>query len=432
MEKKTNQGLPSAAASQASHLERSLALALSRRRQASTLRNLTLPAASAIDFSSNDFLSLSNSSALRDLYLRELATRPDFPLGSGGSRLLDGNSEYAEALEKDIAAFHGAEDGLLCNSGFDANAGLFSVLPQPGDIVVYDSYIHASVHDGMRASRAGANFAFIHNSVEDLRAVLKRCIASDEKFRSGRRSIFVAVEAIYSMDGDVAPLKEIVEAVNDLLPNGNGHIIVDEAHSTGVLGPQGRGLVSALGLEDKITIRLHTFGKAMACNGAVAAIILCSPLIKHYLINYARPLIYTTFLSFPALAAIRAAYTFLWNDNSTALATHLFDLISLLHEKLFALTSSLPQHQRHLLQVLEECPPSPIFSVLSSDPRGLAKFCQEKNFVVRPIVPPTVPLGSERIRVCLHAGNTRAEVEALVVRITAWVEQKTTPTLAKL
>jgi 8-amino-7-oxononanoate synthase len=133
--------------------------------------------------------------------------------------------------------------------------------------VVYDSYIHASVHDGMRASRAGANFAFMHNSIPDLRAVLKRCIDSDEKFRSDRRSIFIAVEAIYSMDGDVAPLREIVEAVTELLPNGNGHIIVDEAHSTGVLGPQGRGLVSALGLEDKITIRLHTFGKAMACNG---------------------------------------------------------------------------------------------------------------------------------------------------------------------
>jgi 8-amino-7-oxononanoate synthase len=267
MEKKTPPSCTSAASSQQSHLERSLALALSRRRQASTLRNLTLPTANAIDFSSNDFLSLSNSSTLRDLYLHELAARPEFPLGSGGSRLLDGNSKYAEALEKDIAAFHGAEDGLLCNSGFDANAGLFSVLPQPGDIVVYDSYIHASVHDGMRASRAGANFAFMHNCVADLRAVLKRCIDSDEKFSSGRRSVFIAVEAIYSMDGDVAPLREIVEAVTDLLPNGNGHIIVDEAHSTGVLGPQGRGLVSALGLEDKITIRLHTFGKAMACNG---------------------------------------------------------------------------------------------------------------------------------------------------------------------
>ena len=267
MEKKPPLSYHSNTPSQQSHLEESLALALSRRRQASTLRNLTLPTANAIDFSSNDFLSLSKSSTLRELYLRELATRPDFPLGSGGSRLLDGNSKYAEALEKDIAAFHGAEDGLLCNSGFDANAGLFSVLPQPGDIVVYDSYIHASVHDGMRASRAGANFAFMHNSVTDLRAVLKRCIDSDQKFKSGRRSIFIAVEAIYSMDGDVAPLREIVEAVTELLPHGNGHIIVDEAHSTGVLGPQGRGLVSALGLEDKITIRLHTFGKAMACNG---------------------------------------------------------------------------------------------------------------------------------------------------------------------
>jgi 8-amino-7-oxononanoate synthase len=275
MEKKLHPSQYSAESKKQSHLEKNLALALSRRRQASTLRNLTLPTANAIDFSSNDFLSLSNSSTLRELYLRELAARPEFPLGSGGSRLLDGNSKYAEALEKDIAAFHGAKDGLLCNSGFDANAGLFSVLPQPGDIVVYDSYIHASVHDGMRASRAGANFAFMHNSVTDLRAVLRRCIDSDEKFRSGRRSIFIAVEAIYSMDGDVAPLREIVEAVNDLLPNGNGHIIVDEAHSTGVLGPQGRGLVSALGLEDKITIRLHTFGKAMACNGGKFFLGLC-------------------------------------------------------------------------------------------------------------------------------------------------------------
>jgi 8-amino-7-oxononanoate synthase len=275
MEKKPHPSQYSAASLKQTHLEKNLALALSRRRQASTLRNLTLPTANAIDFSSNDFLSLSNSSTLRQLYLRELAARPEFPLGSGGSRLLDGNSKYAEALERDIAAFHGAEDGLLCNSGFDANAGLFSVLPQPGDIVVYDSYIHASVHDGMRASRAGANFAFMHNSVTDLRAVLRRCIDSDEKFRSGRRSIFIAVEAIYSMDGDVAPLREIVEAVKDLLPNGNGHIIVDEAHSTGVLGPQGRGLVSALGLEDKITIRLHTFGKAMACNGGKFFLSLC-------------------------------------------------------------------------------------------------------------------------------------------------------------
>lgn len=252
---------------QQSHLESRLALALSRRRQASTLRNLTLPSANAIDFSSNDFMSLSSSSALRSLFLNELASQPEFPLGSGGSRLLDGNSSYAEALERDIAAFHGAEDGLLCNSGFDANAGLFSVLPQPGDIVVYDSYIHASVHDGMRAGRAGANFAFVHNSVADLRDVLERCIKTDENFKLGRRNIFIAVEAIYSMDGDVAPLREIVEVVEELLPRGNGHIVVDEAHSNGVLGPQGRGLVSALGLEDKITIRLHTFGKALACNG---------------------------------------------------------------------------------------------------------------------------------------------------------------------
>ncbi|KAL1303161.1 hypothetical protein AAFC00_006588 [Neodothiora populina] len=401
-----------------SNLERVLFATLERRRQQSTLRRLTTYPPGSIDFSTNDFLSLAQSPALRKAFLGELNTQPaQSASGSGGSRLLDGNSTYAEQLERDIAAFHGALDGLLCNSGFDANVGIFSCLPQPGDVVIYDEYIHASVHDGMRASRTNHRIAFSHNSVSAFKLAVQKCIDEDSALPTGSRNVFIAVEAIYSMDGDVAPLKEIVAVVDELLPVGNGHIIVDEAHSTGVLGPKGRGLVNALGLESKISIRLHTFGKAMACNGAI---ILCAPLIRQYLVNYARPLIYTTFLSYPALAAIKSSYAMLMDGRSSELQDKLFVLITLFHDLLLQLQAE--EHPGLLLCVPASCPPSPIFSILSSDPRGLATFCQQAGLIVRPIVPPTVPIGAERIRVCLHAGNTTQEIETLVARIKAWVK----------
>jgi 8-amino-7-oxononanoate synthase len=245
--------------------------ALDKRKAQGTIRNLSIQPPVSVDFSSNDFLSLATSQELRELYLEELRTGPStVHLGSGGSRLLDGNSTYAEQLEDDIATFHHAEKGLLCNSGFDANAGLFSCLPQPGDAIIYDEFIHASVHDGMRLSRAGQRLAFAHNSAAALNATLDELLRSDGETKAGRRNVFIAVEAVYSMDGDVAPLKEIVRVMRELLPLGNGHLIVDEAHSNGVLGPQGRGLVCELGLEKEVSVRLHTFGKALACNGGMA------------------------------------------------------------------------------------------------------------------------------------------------------------------
>lgn len=252
-------------------LEATLAATLHRRRRQSTLRALTTNSADSIDFSSNDFLSLAHSTELRADFLKELnADSTLFPLGSGGSRLLDGNSTYAETLERDIAAFHGAPVGLLCNSGFDANVGLFSCLPQSGDIVLYDEYIHASVHDGMKVSRAARFVPFAHSCISAFGDVLRTLIAEDAAVLRGEKNVFVALEAIYSMDGDVAPLREIADIVDELLPAGNGHLIVDEAHSTGVLGANGRGLVCELGLEDRVLLRLHTFGKALACNGGKA------------------------------------------------------------------------------------------------------------------------------------------------------------------
>lgn len=405
-----------------SHLEGCLSKALAKRTTQSTIRKLTTFPPDSVDFSSNDFLSLATSQELRERFLQELQADPAVTtnLGSGGSRLLDGNSKYAEKLEQDIASFHNAEAGLLCNSGFDANTGLFSCLPQPGDVVVYDEFIHASVHDGMRLSRARKTVHFAHNDPEALRAVLEQCMTEDDGIREGRRHIFIAVEAVYSMDGDVAPLKEIVALVEEVMPKGNGHLIVDEAHSNGVFGPKGRGLVSELGLEEKITVRLHTFGKALACNGGI---LLCSILVRQYLVNYARPMIYTTFMSYPALAAIRASYSFLMEGKTEVLARNLQMLIQALHDRMLQMQASLrlPSDLEHLLQSPVECPETPIFSVLSSEPKVLAAHCQKSGFVVRGIVPPTVPEGTERIRICLHAGNTLQQVEALVAVIRAWV-----------
>ncbi|KAF2473836.1 PLP-dependent transferase [Lindgomyces ingoldianus] len=392
-------------------IERALHKLLDRRRANSTLRTLTI-STQQCDFSSNDFLSLSKSELLRTAFLDELSNCR--LLGSGGSRLLDGNSQYAEDLEHDIALFHRAPSGLLFNSGFDANAGFYACVPQPGDIIVYDELIHASVHDGMRLSRATKRVPFSHNSVDDLRRVLEECLRKSQSLRDGRSHVMIAVEAVYSMDGDLAPLKAIVETVEDVVPRDCGYVIVDEAHSTGVIGPDGRGLVCELNLEDRIFARLHTFGKALACNGAI---ILCSPLLRHYLVNYARPLIYTTFMSYPTLAAIRASYSLLQDGHTNALAACLQFLVKTLFKELRSVNS--PSFLA-LLQVPSDCPRSPIFSIQTAQSKSLARFLQDKGIVVRAVVPPTVPEGTSRVRVCLHAGNTKEEIEDLVSKMKMW------------
>ncbi|KAK2811203.1 hypothetical protein FQN50_002300 [Emmonsiellopsis sp. PD_5] len=269
-------------------------------------RRLKVLPSNAVDFSSNDFLSLSTSPSFRSHFLSKIAlASSSYPLGSKGSRLLDGNSTYAEDLECLVACFHQAESGLLFNSGYDANLAVFSCIPQPGDIVLYDELIHASIHDGMRLSRAGKRIPFKHNSVDNFAGVLRKLIDNDPMILAGERNVFIAVESLYSMDGDFAPIVELLETLEALLPKGNGHMIVDEAHSTGVFGPRGSGIVQELGVQNRVLIRLHTFGKALTSHGAI---VLCSPLTREYLINYARSLIYTTSLSLSSLVSIRAAY----------------------------------------------------------------------------------------------------------------------------
>ncbi|KAI8168370.1 8-amino-7-oxononanoate synthase [Colletotrichum sp. SAR 10_70] len=433
-------------------LDSVFAALLARREAKSQLRRLTLVPAGSADFSSNAYLSLSTHPEVQRRYLTRIqahlnpidgAEDGNTPalLGSGGSRLLDGNVSLAESLERDIAAFHGGQAGLLFNSGFDVNVGLFSCVPQHGDIIVYDELIHASVHDGMKMSRAGRKIAFAHNTVHpienangdrlwdetargqspsrSLSEVLSELTRGEEgqAVREGTKNVFIAVEGIYSMDGDVAPLKEIVECVERQLPHGNGLIIVDEAHSTGILGDRGRGLVCDLGLEDRVWGRVHTFGKAMSCAGAI---VLCSQITRSYLINYARSLIYTTAMPFTALASIQTAYNFIMDGRSEPLLRHLWSLIDRTHQLLQELCSQY-QPEAGLLYLSSEKPKSPIIPLFTSNPRGLALHCQQRGFMVRPIVAPTVPAGSERVRICIHGGNTIQQVEGLVSAIERWL-----------
>lgn len=219
------------------------------------------------DFSSNDFLSLAHSGLLRGAFFEELARHPNFKLGSTGSRLLDGNNNYIETVEQEIAEFHMAERATIVNSGFEGNCAIFSAIPRPGDAIVFDELVHASVHEGMARSMALSKSSFRHNDVESFRETLETVRSSNPLIESGQRCVIISVETVYSMDGDVCPLAEMVEIVKQLFPEGNAQFFVDEAHSTGIVGEKGVGLVRTLGLEKDIAIRLHTFSKALACSG---------------------------------------------------------------------------------------------------------------------------------------------------------------------
>ncbi|KAL1900378.1 hypothetical protein Cpir12675_000960 [Ceratocystis pirilliformis] len=418
-------------------LEQQFDSLLERRRAGSLLRQLTIPSSRAIDFSSNSYLSLSINPVITQSYLDLLTTHQDKALiGSGGSRLLDGNSAFTEQLEHEIARHHRAEAGLIFNSGFDANCGIFSCVAQKGDVVVYDELIHASVHDGMKMSRAAHRIPFSHNLVEAAskkdphsRALKDVIEGLGEDALKGQCNVFIAVEGIYSMDGDVCPLVDVVNCVERCLPRGNGYIIVDEAHSTGIVGLDGRGLVGHLGLEDKIFLRLHTFGKAMSCSGAA---VLCSTITRSYLINYSRSFIYTTAPSLAFLLAIKAGYDFLVSGKAQALINHVQELMAFTHGQLTMLNNRL-HPPSDIISISRSSPESPIIPVITPAPRRLAKFCQDQGYMVRPIVAPTVPSGKERIRICLHAGNSFEEVTGLVGVIEAWVKSEMKAnTLAKL
>ncbi|KAK9711393.1 hypothetical protein K7432_007856 [Basidiobolus ranarum] len=388
------------------NLEQQIAQKLSRRDALSLTRRLVVSQKDSVDFSSNDYLGLSHNPKLQDMFKMEI-NKQTVTLGATGSRLLDGNSELAERLEREIASFHLAEDALLFNSGYDANLSIFATLPQPGDVVIFDEYIHASVHDGMRASRTKRRIPFRHNDIQHLEQILNEI--------EDKVNVFVAVEGIYSMDGDLVRLREIVE----LKKKRPFYIIVDEAHSTGLFGNQGRGCVNEFGLEKEIFARLHTFGKAMGVHGAV---VLGSTLLKRYLINYARPLIYSTFMPHHSLVAIQCSYRMLEEEGEK-----LQRQVQLLIHR-FRKNVKIPQHQ--LLD--SESSIQGIIVPGNENCKKFSQFLNSKGFNVKPIRSPTVPAGRERVRICIHAHNTKKEIDALLEAVANYFGNELNTMHAKL
>ncbi len=362
-----------------------LSQSLQKREDQNALRKL-LTNNNLIDFCSNDYLGFAQSPELQKNIEVEFSLLPQRKSGSGGSRLLAGNSSYAEDLEKKIAAFHNAESGLIFNSGYDANIGLFSSVLQKNDTIIYDELIHASIHDGIRLSKAKA-FMFKHNNIEHL----------EERLRLAEGTIYVAIESIYSMDGDESPLEEIVS----ICKKHNANLIVDEAHATGITKNSGKGLVQLLGYENDVFARVHTFGKALGCHGAI---VLGSNLLRNFLINYSRSFIYTTALPIKSLIAINQAYLLLEKSER---------LIHDLHTKIVLFKNTLNTYT--FIELIEST--SPIQCIINSgnsEVKKVALYLQKKGFDIRPILSPTVPKGKERLRICLHTFNNEEELQTLI------------------
>jgi 8-amino-7-oxononanoate synthase len=346
---------------------------LNKRIEEGTLRSLS-SFDGFIDFYSNDYLGYSNI---------KIKSQNVAKYGSTGSRLISGTTKESLVTEEFLADFFNSESALIFNSGYDANLGFFSSIPQRGDTVLYDEYIHASIRDGIRLSFAISN-SFKHNSLDDLELKLSK--------NNGVK--YVVVESLYSMDGDIAPLIEI----NELCSKYGAYLIVDEAHSGGVFGELGQGLVSELKLEDKVFARIITFGKAFGSHGAC---ILCEKSLKEYLINFSRSFIYTTAL--PPESYVRIMEV-LKNESFKFEQIRLKENIDYFRSKI---------HMK--LCVSDILSPIQLIKIGNIHlAKEIAKKMQLSNLAVKPIFSPTVPIGSEGLRICLHSFNKKEDIDLLI------------------
>jgi 8-amino-7-oxononanoate synthase len=338
-----------------------------------------------IDFFSNDYLGFARSKELQqDIHAKEIAANLAICNGSTGSRLLSGNSSLAESVEGYLADFFNTEAALIYNSGYAANVGVLSALPQKGDTILYDELIHASLKDGARISFAD-RISFKHNNLEDF----------EYKIQKAKGDVFVVVESIYSMDGDKAPLKEMCAIAKKY----NACVIFDEAHSTGICGVNGQGLVCEENLSNQVDLRIHTFGKAMGIHGAC---VVGSKTMIEYLINFSRSFIYTTAFSPHSFFSIHAAFERV--QHSTA-------IIHTLHHSIQQISTGLKSYEGYITSS------SPIQVLKFSDTetvKRVAAAIQAEGFDVRPILSPTVKKGEERLRICVHAFNTDTEIQSLL------------------
>lgn len=342
-----------------------------------------------VDFASNDYLGLAGSAVLADAMRAALAR--GVPVGSGGSRLLRGNHPEHEALEAEAAAFFGSTAALFLATGFAANSALLATLPQRGDLILADELIHASSHEGLRLTRAEHRLV-PHNDPDGFAQAITAW-----RRGGGAGQVWIAVETLYSMDGDFAPLA----ALSELALSEGAVLLADEAHATGVYGPGGRGLVATLPSRDHI-ISLHTCGKALGVEGAL----LCGPaVLRAFLVNRARSLIFSTAPSPLIAAVVRAALE-----------------VSAKGDALRAELQARIVAARTLLSPLgAQCHGSPILPlVLGGDVRTMAVAArlQAAGFDVRGIRPPTVPEGTSRLRMVITRNAALDDIAALARALT--------------
>ncbi len=342
---------------------------------------VTLDARSVLLLCSNDYLGLAGHPALRDA-AAEAAQR--WGAGAGASRLVSGNMIMHHRLEEQLAAFKGSEACVLFGSGYLANTGVIAALAGPGDVILSDALNHASIVDGCRLARA-ETIVYEHANLDALAGALSGARAR------GRRAVIVT-DAVFSMDGELAPLEGIV----DLAGSHGARVIVDEAHATGVVGPEGRGLVAHLGLERKVDVVIGTLGKALGSYGAFAC---CDALMADYLVNRARTLIYSTALPPPSLGAALAALRLLREQPQ---------IVTRLHANARALRGELAA------QGFDVRPGTmPIVPLVVGDPSEAMALCQaalRRGAFAQAIRPPTVPEGTSRLRVVAMASHDENEL----------------------
>lgn len=366
---------------------------LAARQEQNALRKLPL-ANQLIDFASNDYLGFAKSEAIFTATHQYLVNHNCIINGATGSRLLSGNHTLYPTTETFVAAFHQAPSALLFNSGYDANVGFFSAVPQKGDFILFDELCHASIRDGIQLSNAKA-YKFKHNDFEDLERLILKFQSTENKEST---TIYVVSESVFSMDGDCPNLEELVQVTT----KHNCYLVIDEAHALGVFGEKGEGLVQFLGLQEHFFARIVTFGKGLGCHGAV---VLGSEALSSYLVNFARSFIYTTGLSPHSVATIGIAYKEL--DAKVVAIGELKERINFFNQ----------EKSRFSLKPLFVRSKSAIQSAIipgNANVKAIAKQLQDKGFDVKPILSPTVPAGQERLRFCLHSYNTEAQISEVL------------------
>jgi len=337
---------------------------------------------------SNDYLGFAGHPALRDA-AADAAER--WGAGAGASRLVSGNMALHEELEEELAEFKGYRRCVLFGSGFLANTGVISALTGPQDAILSDALNHASIIDGCRLSRA-ETIVYGHADLDALEHGLRRA--------SGRRALIVT-DAVFSMDGDLAPLEGIVE----LAQRYAACVLVDEAHATGVVGPGGRGLVAALGLEREVDVVIGTLSKAL---GSYGAFVCGAPTTAEFLVNRARTLIYSTALPPPTVGAALAGLRLL-RDRPSAVE-RLWSNARLLRAELAASGFEMAQGEM------------PIVPVVLGDPQItllVAEQALRDGVFAQAIRPPTVPAGTSRLRLVATAAHSEQELRRAARTIAA-------------